>query len=334
MKNEMLKTNEADSLCIIAVDWAELAKGGIFVPNYWKAMSNMRIAGEIISTYMKSNSMNEKNVHCIGFSLGAHMCSILYKTYFSKYGVKLGRITGLDPAGPFYKSKPTSEKLFHTDADLVDIIHTSEKFGLAEKSGHMDFYPDFGPSNVTQCSDLNTRYDLYDNVIIYQEGDTTDEKEAISASNYADVVLTDQDVDEQGGLSNFSFDSLMSKIKAIFESVSNYFFKKPKRVFIKLHQFFGCSHLAAMRFFLNSINQCNFYSIYCPSVEAFLSNKYNNATLCKLNEKVRMGYYADRASQALKTSMGDFYLRTTENPPFCVDPVKSSSKLEKIKNIF
>jgi hypothetical protein len=28
---------------------------------------------------------------------GAHMCSILYKTYFQKYNIKLNRITGLDP---------------------------------------------------------------------------------------------------------------------------------------------------------------------------------------------------------------------------------------------
>ena len=69
----------------------------------------------------------------------------------------------MDPAGPFYGAQRTiSDKLHHSgkfynklskkssiftcflikkDAEFVDIIHTSEKFGLVEKNGHMDFYP-------------------------------------------------------------------------------------------------------------------------------------------------------------------------------------------------
>ena len=32
----------------------------------------------------------------------------------------------------------------------MDIIHSSENFGLSEKSGHMDFYPDLGPSEYNE----------------------------------------------------------------------------------------------------------------------------------------------------------------------------------------
>ena len=141
LKNEMLKTSEAASLCVIAVDWKELARGGL-IANYFKAIKNMQIAADIMSSYLREMRVNEKNVHCVGFSLGAHMCAILGKTYFAKYDVKLERATGLDPAGPFFHSMATHEKLHFTDANFVDILHTSDAFGLSEKHGHMDFFPD------------------------------------------------------------------------------------------------------------------------------------------------------------------------------------------------
>jgi hypothetical protein len=176
MIKELNNSIDAPHLCIIAVDWAELSKGGIVVANYWKAIQNMNIVAEIMVNYLNKSRINETKMHCIGFSLGAHMCSIFYKTYYAKLKVKPERITGrftfcsstpfsgydflkvphvkfisfcekgLDPAGPFYKSKPFTEKLHYTDANFVDIIHSSDNFGLTEKSGHMDFYPDLGPS--------------------------------------------------------------------------------------------------------------------------------------------------------------------------------------------
>ena len=73
-----------------------MSKGGL-VANYWRAIENMQIAADIMVDYLKVNRINETNMHCIGFSLGAHMCSIFYKTYFNKIKVKPERITGLDP---------------------------------------------------------------------------------------------------------------------------------------------------------------------------------------------------------------------------------------------
>ena len=37
MIKEMLKSDEAPKLCVIAVDWKELARGGL-IANYWKAI--------------------------------------------------------------------------------------------------------------------------------------------------------------------------------------------------------------------------------------------------------------------------------------------------------
>ena len=94
-KDEMLRTpyEESSKLCVVAVDWKELARGGD-VGNYWRAIKNMDVAADLMSKYLFENGINEENVHCIGFSLGAHMCSILYKRYYQLYDVKLERITG------------------------------------------------------------------------------------------------------------------------------------------------------------------------------------------------------------------------------------------------
>lgn len=100
--------------------------------------------------------------HCIGHSLGAHICSFVGKNlardpaaYFS-----LQRISGLDPAGPLFADDlpypfnmkiDSSARLDPSDADLVDVIHTDGKarfpwmivpqYGTMMKLGHIDFYP-------------------------------------------------------------------------------------------------------------------------------------------------------------------------------------------------
>jgi hypothetical protein len=101
--NEMLISNEANQLCVIAIDWKELANGGYLLANYLNAIQNMNNAGEIVANILYSANQHRTptpyDVHCIGFSLGAHLCSIIYKIHVQKFGQKLDRITGLDPAG-------------------------------------------------------------------------------------------------------------------------------------------------------------------------------------------------------------------------------------------
>lgn len=48
---------------------------------------------------------------------------------------------GLDPALPLYATPVDGKKLDKSDADFVDVIHTSVGiFGKLEPSGHSDFY--------------------------------------------------------------------------------------------------------------------------------------------------------------------------------------------------
>lgn len=71
-------------------------------------------------------------MHLIGHSLGAHTAGYAGE----KLAGNIGRITGLDPAEPYFQGMPSHLRLDYTDAKLVDVIHTDGKsiFFLGKKS--------------------------------------------------------------------------------------------------------------------------------------------------------------------------------------------------------
>ncbi|XP_070607860.1 lipase member H-like isoform X4 [Erythrolamprus reginae] len=90
---------------------------------------------------MLENGVALDSIYMIGVSIGAHIAGFVGKTYNGK----IGRITGLDPAGPSYARKLANERLDHTDAQFVDVIHSdADGFGLKEPLGNIDFYPNGG----------------------------------------------------------------------------------------------------------------------------------------------------------------------------------------------
>jgi hypothetical protein len=72
----------------------------------------------------------------------------------------------------------------------------------------------------------------------------------------------------------------------------------------------------SVRFFLYSINRCEFKTKYCNSIADF---KLNNCYKQNSKIDVRMGYYADKSDAFYKTSHGSFFVNTIEKAPYCVD---------------
>ncbi|XP_076115296.1 inactive pancreatic lipase-related protein 1-like [Mytilus galloprovincialis] len=133
---------------IIVVDWS----GGAFDP-YDQAVANTRVVGAVIAELVKRlhNVTNTEysNVYLVGHSLGAHICG-----YAGERLPGLGRITGLDPAGPFFQYTDSAVRIDSTDADFVDIIHTDgTRYGLNEAVGDVDFYPNGGVHQPACLSD-------------------------------------------------------------------------------------------------------------------------------------------------------------------------------------
>ena len=71
-------------------------------------------------------------------------------------GQLVGRISGLDPAGPLFLTASNIVILDRTDAKFVDIIHTNGNVqGMMKATGHADFYPN-GGEKQTGCALIDT----------------------------------------------------------------------------------------------------------------------------------------------------------------------------------
>ncbi|KAJ2938933.1 hypothetical protein O0L34_g17744 [Tuta absoluta] len=101
--------------------------------------------GEVIAAMVQKSGVDPKKIHVIGHSLGAHISAFCGKTFQKLTNLTIGRISGLDPAGPCFTNVEEIHRLKMTDADFVDVIHTDGGvFGLIDPVGHVDYYPNAG----------------------------------------------------------------------------------------------------------------------------------------------------------------------------------------------
>ncbi|XP_060081751.1 pancreatic triacylglycerol lipase-like [Ylistrum balloti] len=148
IKNEFLKAGDYN---VIIVGWG----GGSGLP-YTQATSNTRVVGaeiaRMIHLLQQHRRAHPSDMHVIGHSLGAHVAG-----YAGARTQNLGRITGLDPADPYFQYTDPEVRLDHTDAMFVDVIHTDGEsilklgFGMMEPCGHVDYFPNNG-ENQPGCS--------------------------------------------------------------------------------------------------------------------------------------------------------------------------------------
>ncbi|XP_069835810.1 pancreatic lipase-related protein 2-like [Dendropsophus ebraccatus] len=136
---------QVENINCICVDW----KGGSQTL-YTQAANNIRVVGAevayFVNTLEKIYNYPPSNVHLIGHSLGAHTAGEA-----GKRQPGIGRITGLDPAGPYFSDTPPEVRLDPSDALLVDAIHTDATptilhlgYGMSQTVGHLDFFPNGG----------------------------------------------------------------------------------------------------------------------------------------------------------------------------------------------
>ncbi|XP_031341067.1 pancreatic triacylglycerol lipase-like [Photinus pyralis] len=154
MTNEYLKRGDFN---IVQVDWASLASG-----SYFTAARNTAIVGANLGELVANLRQNSVKVHLIGHSLGAHVAGHAGRRVFKSLGnSRVGRITGLDPAGPLFESPRLLRGLTRTDAEIVDVIHTDGgMFGCKNPLGTVDFYPNGGVRHQPGCSPSDLRTEL------------------------------------------------------------------------------------------------------------------------------------------------------------------------------
>lgn len=148
IKDEILAVENST---VVVMDWS----AGARVANYSVAAGSTRTVARLAATLVKAlvdvGALSPSRVHYIGHSLGAQAGGFFGQDVQNLTGTKVGRITGLDPAGPLFEYFDAYLSKEH--ADFVDVIHTSMgmgfnffrgRLGITKATGHVDFYPNGG----------------------------------------------------------------------------------------------------------------------------------------------------------------------------------------------
>ncbi|XP_045769263.1 lipase member I-like [Maniola jurtina] len=142
--------NEKKMFNVLLVDAEEMMN-----QRYILSVHNARLVGKRLANLLanlENFGASAEDFHLLGISLGAHIAGWTGK-YFHRYRSRtIGRITGLDPAGPCFSFAYADQRLDKMDAQYVDVLHSNRLVqGVIEPLGHADFYINGGGPQQPGC---------------------------------------------------------------------------------------------------------------------------------------------------------------------------------------
>merc|ERR1711962_841021 len=147
---------------VLVLDWSVIASDWAYMGSAASVPLTGDAIGEILGKVMvKEMGVEPAKIHCIGHSLGAHNAGHIARKIAEVGGKgKVSRVTGLDPALPYFETARPDERILTSDGELVDIIHTNSGYlsdgalSFVENLGHIDFFPNGGsvqPGCLSKC---------------------------------------------------------------------------------------------------------------------------------------------------------------------------------------
>ncbi|KAG9510724.1 Lipase member H, partial [Fragariocoptes setiger] len=134
---------------IISTNPAPLVTITDFIRSYPKTAAATKTLGSYLGEFLlklhRLYNYDLSLMHLVGFSLGSHVSGFAGKYVKANSNQMIGRITGLDPAGPCFSNKKPDDRLDRGDALYVDVVHSSSYiFGMSQRIGHRDVYVNGG----------------------------------------------------------------------------------------------------------------------------------------------------------------------------------------------
>jgi hypothetical protein len=302
---------DIEELNVIVVDWSK----GSGLP-YIQATANTQIVGaeiaKLINRMIATRNSKSTDFHIIGYSLSAHIAG-----YVGQRVVDLGRITGLDPAGPFFQNTDPIVRLDPSDALFVDVVHTDavEDYSLltpflefgSVKNGRQLSGTDYS-DDESLSQHPNVKMDRF-GYFIHINGDEKIGFGMIQPAGHVDFYVN-------GGKHqpdcDFDFKLSLNFIDELRNSVT-------------------CSHSAVYKFYIDSIqsNKCKYKAYPCQSKEDF---EKGLCIRCSAQGCNRMGYWA-----SIERDKGTLYLNTKsiKASDFCQQyflVTLKSSKIDGLKS--
>ncbi|XP_017479456.1 PREDICTED: phospholipase A1-like [Rhagoletis zephyria] len=140
---------------VFTIDWSRGA-----VADYLTASYRVKPVGKVLAKFIdflqREAGIRYEDLYVIGFSMGAHIAGIAGKH------IQTGRlpvIYALDPALPFFRYENFDERIAITDADYIEVVHTSVgSYGYDRPLGHADYYVNYGSAQpgcfLNECSHI------------------------------------------------------------------------------------------------------------------------------------------------------------------------------------
>ncbi|OQV23159.1 putative Pancreatic triacylglycerol lipase [Hypsibius exemplaris] len=297
--SELLKEGDHN---VIRLDWSE----GNWFP-YVQAAGNLRLVGAYAAKFVHHivtvYKVNPKDIHIIGHSLGSHGAGYTGSFSQSVYNITVGRITGLDPAGPYFTAMPESVRLDPSDAEVVDTMITNGDkllaMGSPDAMGHLNVWPNGGVNQPGCVPGLITTMMPLTQTIFSLPGTSAF---SVDRSNPFDILT--------------GFFALQHSLSVKSNLVRN--------LVLNVIDHTGCSHVRALQLFRDSIDSsvCNTKAYECDSYASFLQpdSECAQCNRSSVPSCTPWGYHTNLSLSLGGIRQRNFYTATTARSPYCSKP--------------